>query len=87
MTVNSFIKLTMLHHTNSAWNNYILFFIFSAGKKGAIALDDLKKACELTGTRFTEEELKDMIEEADINGDGHVDQSEFVRIMLRTNLF
>ena len=28
-----------------------------------------------------------MIEEADINGDGHVDQSEFVRIMLRTNLF
>lgn len=60
---------------------------FSSGKKGAITLDDLKKACEMTGTRFTEEELKDMIEEADINGDGHVDQSEFVRIMLRTNLF
>lgn len=63
------------------------FALFDQGKKGAICLDDLKKACELTGIRFTEEELKDMIEEADINGDGHVDQSEFVRIMLRTNLF
>ena len=63
-----------------------LLFICT-GKKGAICLEDLKQACELTGTRFTEEELKDMIEEADINGDGHVDQSEFVRIMLRTNLF
>jgi Ca2+-binding EF-hand superfamily protein len=28
-----------------------------------------------------------MIEEADINGDGKVDQSEFIRIMLQTNLF
>jgi Ca2+-binding EF-hand superfamily protein len=32
-------------------------------------------------------DLEEMIEEADINGDGKVDQSEFIRIMLQTNLF
>lgn len=44
-------------------------------------------ACEEAGIKFTQRELEEMIEEADINGDGRVDQSEFIRIMLQTNLF
>ena len=50
-------------------------------------MDNLKKACEEAGIKFTQRELEEMIEEADINGDGKIDQSEFIRIMLQTNLF
>ena len=50
-------------------------------------MDNLKLACEEAGIKFTQKELEEMIEEADINGDGRVDQSEFIRIMLQTNLF
>lgn len=50
-------------------------------------MDNLKRACEDGGIKFAQKELEEMIEEADINGDGKVDQSEFIRIMLQTNLF
>ncbi|XP_045162842.1 uncharacterized protein LOC123527449 [Mercenaria mercenaria] len=63
------------------------FSMFDHMKKGSITYDDLQKSCEEAGIRFTERELEEMMEEADINGDGHVDQSEFIRIMLQTNLF
>lgn len=63
------------------------FSMFDRSKKGSITLPDLKACCEESGIRFTERELEEMMEEADINGDGHVDQSEFIRIMLQTNLF
>lgn len=63
------------------------FSMFDYDKSGAISMDNLKKACEEAGIKFTQKELDEMIEEADINGDGRVDQSEFIRIMLQTNLF
>lgn len=63
------------------------FTMFDHTQKGSITLDDLQKSCEDAGIRFTDRELEEMMEEADINGDGHVDQSEFIRIMLQTNLF
>jgi len=63
------------------------FTMFDHAKKGSIVLEDLKKSCEESGIKFTEKELEEMIEEADVNGDGHVDQAEFTRIMLETNLF
>lgn len=63
------------------------FSMFDFDKSGSISLDNLKMACEEAGIKFTQKELEEMIEEADINGDGRVDQSEFIRIMLQTNLF
>lgn len=63
------------------------FNMFDYNKTGAISLEGLKMACEDAGIKFTQKELEEMIEEADLNGDGKVDQSEFIRIMLQTNLF
>ena len=37
--------------------------------------------------KFSEKEVKDMIEIADQNGDDAVDIDEFIAIMLKTNLF
>ena len=54
---------------------------------GQISLDNLKRACKEAGVKFTEQELRDMIEEADRNGNNMVDLEEFTNIMLKTNLF
>ena len=41
----------------------------------------------MCGVKLNEQELKEMIQEADKDGDNEVDQEEFVNIMLKTNLF
>ncbi|XP_069466662.1 uncharacterized protein [Ambystoma mexicanum] len=54
---------------------------------GKITIENLKHACLLAGLHFSRQELEDMMEEADRNGDHEVDLGEFLDIMLKTNLF
>ncbi|XP_064630497.1 uncharacterized protein LOC135489198 [Lineus longissimus] len=63
------------------------FKLLDFDNSSKITLENLKQATHETGVAFTEEDLKDMIMEADTNGDGVVDKDEFIRIMLQTNLF
>ncbi|KAK3737178.1 hypothetical protein RRG08_016482 [Elysia crispata] len=63
------------------------FQMFDYDGSGHISLEKLRRACTSAGIKFTQKELEEMMEEADVNGDGRVDQSEFIRIMLQTNLF
>ena len=39
------------------------------------------------GENMTDEELREMIEEADKDGDGEIKEEDFVKIMKKTNLF
>ena len=54
---------------------------------GLIGVDNLRKACQESGIFLSENELKEMIIEADQNGDGFVDVNEFIGVMLKTNLY
>ncbi|KAK0056433.1 caltractin [Biomphalaria pfeifferi] len=63
------------------------FKMFDFDDAGSISIEKLKRACNLVGIKFTQKELEEMLEEADLNGDGKVDQTEFIQIMLQTNLF
>ena len=38
------------------------------------------------GENLTDDELQEMIDEADRDGDGEINQDEFLRIMKKTNL-
>eukprot|EP00978_Attheya_sp_CCMP212_P036266 scaffold163053_cov41-Attheya_sp.AAC.1 len=54
---------------------------------GAIAFQHLKRAADLLGENMTNEELQDMMDEADQDGDGKINPDEFLRIMKKTNLY
>lgn len=63
------------------------FKMFDTDKTGKISLNNLKQVSRLCGVKLNEQELKEMIQEADKDGDNEVDQEEFVSMMLKTNLF
>ena len=47
----------------------------------------MKRVSKELGENLTDEELQEMIDEADMDGDGEVNESEFLRIMKKTELF
>jgi centrin-2/centrin-1 len=63
------------------------FRLFDDDQTGKISLSNLKRVAEELGESLTEEELKEMIEEADHDKDGEVNQEDFLRIMKKTCLY
>lgn len=63
------------------------FGLFDVEKKGFITVGDLKRiASELGEDSMTDEDLQEMINEADRDGDGIINQTEFFRISKKINL-
>ncbi len=60
------------------------FRLFDDDEKGKISFRNLKRVAKELGENMTDEELQEMIDEADRDGDGEIDESEFLRIMVRT---
>ena len=52
-----------------------------------ITLKSLQKVARELGENMTLEELKEMIDEADRDGDGEIGEDDFIKIMKKTNLF
>ena len=48
---------------------------------------NLKAIAKQLGESLTDEELQEMIDEADMDGDGEVNESEFLRMMKKTEIF
>jgi Ca2+-binding EF-hand superfamily protein len=63
------------------------FRLFDEDNVGKITFKNLKKVAMELGETLTDEELHEMIQEADRDGDGEVTQEDFVRIMSKTTLF
>lgn len=63
------------------------FRLFDDDETGKISFRNLKRVALELGESITDEELQEMIDEADRDGDGEVSQDEFIRIMEKTNLF
>ncbi|KAJ1557801.1 hypothetical protein HK096_005273, partial [Nowakowskiella sp. JEL0078] len=51
---------------------------------GTITIKNLRKVVEMVGEDLTDEELREMMEEADKDQDGEVTEEDFIRIMKKT---
>lgn len=63
------------------------FRLFDDDETGTISFKNLKRVAKELGENLTDEELQEMIDEADRDGDGEVNQEEFLRIMKKTSLY
>ncbi|NWT41490.1 CETN2 protein, partial [Chroicocephalus maculipennis] len=63
------------------------FKLFDDDETGKISFKNLKRVAKELGENLTDEELQEMIDEADRDGDGEVNEQEFLRIMKKTSLY
>ncbi|XP_053987845.1 uncharacterized protein LOC128890952 [Hylaeus anthracinus] len=63
------------------------FRLFDDDNTGKITFKNLKRVARELGENLTDEELQEMIDEADRDGDGEISQEEFLRIMKKTSLY
>jgi len=59
------------------------FQIFDSDGNGTISAEELRQIMKNLGENLTDEEINDMVNEADLDGDGEIDYMEFVRMMFK----
>merc|ERR1711959_637678 len=63
------------------------FRLFDDDETGKISFKNLKRVARELGETMTDEELQEMVDEADRDGDGEINEEEFLRIMKKTSLY
>lgn len=63
------------------------FRLFDDDETGEITFKNLKRVARELGEQLTDEELQEMISEADRSGRGAVSEDDFLRVMRKTSLF
>ncbi|XP_015919519.1 uncharacterized protein [Parasteatoda tepidariorum] len=63
------------------------FQLFDDDNTGKISFKNLKRVAMELGENISDEELREMLAEADRDNDGEVNQEEFLRIMKKTCLY
>ena len=61
--------------------DFFLFRVFDKDGNGYISAAELRHVMTNLGEKLTDEEVDEMIREADIDGDGQVNYEEFVAMM------
>jgi len=64
-----------------------VFKLFDDDETGKISFRNLKRVARELGENMTDEELQEMITKADLDGDGEVNEEEFMRIMTYKHSF
>ncbi|XP_022906299.2 uncharacterized protein [Onthophagus taurus] len=89
ISFNDFLDLMTIKMAEKDSKEEILkaFRLFDDDETGKISFKNLKRVAKELGENLTDEELQEMIEEADRDGDGEINQEEFLRIMKKTSLY
>merc|ERR1711998_575947 len=61
------------------------FKLFDASGGGKIAFKDLKAVAQELGEAMSDNDLQGMMDEADTDGDGYVNETEFLAVMKSVN--
>ncbi|PSN50855.1 Centrin-1 [Blattella germanica] len=89
LSFDEFLSLMTLKMAEKDSKEEILkaFRLFDDDETGTISFKNLKRVAKELGENLTDEELQEMIDEADRDGDGEISQEEFLRIMKKTSLY
>ncbi|CAL9127696.1 unnamed protein product, partial [Musa textilis] len=63
------------------------FRVFDKDQNGFISAAELRHVMTNLGEKLTDEEVDEMIREADVDGDGQINYDEFVKVMMANLLF
>ncbi|CAN8270448.1 unnamed protein product [Cochlearia groenlandica] len=83
---SEFLNLMAYHIQESDVNEELTeaFKVFDKDQNGYISASELRHVMINLGEKLTDEEVNQMIKEADLDGDGQVNYDEFVRMMMGT---
>ncbi len=83
---NEFLQLMSVKMSERDSKEEILkaFKLFDDDSTGKITFKNLKRVAKELGENLTDEELQEMIDEADRDGDGEINEDDFLRIMKKT---
>uniref|UniRef100_A0A8R1U0K3 EF-hand domain-containing protein n=1 Tax=Onchocerca volvulus TaxID=6282 RepID=A0A8R1U0K3_ONCVO len=76
-----------LDERNGISEMHAAFELFDCDLKGYITIDDLRRVAEELGETIAEDQLKEMILEADTRGNGNVCENDFYAVMKKTSLY
>uniref|UniRef100_A0A8D2H525 EF-hand domain-containing protein n=1 Tax=Urocitellus parryii TaxID=9999 RepID=A0A8D2H525_UROPR len=62
------------------------FKLFDDDDTGRITLSNIRRAAKELGENLTDDELQEMLDEADYDGDGEINEEEFLKMMKKTAL-
>ncbi|KAG2328045.1 hypothetical protein Bca52824_010773 [Brassica carinata] len=62
------------------------FRVFDKDQNGFISAAELRHVMTNLGEKLTDEEVDEMIREADVDGDGQINYDEFVKVMMANKL-
>ncbi|KAM6125058.1 uncharacterized protein FYN12_007568 [Phoenicopterus ruber ruber] len=87
LTFKSFLQVMTRKMAEPCLKKEILkaFKVFDCDGTGKISFENLKVVASEVGEDITDEELQEMIAEADVDGDGEVDEQEFLQILTLTD--
>merc|ERR1712139_570182 len=63
------------------------FKLFDDDETGFVTFKNLKRVCRETNQTLTDDEIQEMLDDADKDGDGVLNEEEFLRMMKKLNLF
>ncbi|XP_045187214.1 neo-calmodulin-like [Mercenaria mercenaria] len=78
-----FVTLMSKKFTEEASENDIreAFKVFDPENLGYILASDLRHIMTTKGDKMSDDEVDEMIEDADLDGDGHIEYEEFVKML------
>lgn len=83
VTFDEFVEMVTPRMLNRDSREEIMkvFALFDDDNTGAISFKNLKRVATELGENLTDEELQEMVDEADRDGDGVINEEEFYRVM------